>query len=358
MKARKSFGALCQIAGQYYAALKMSINTATFALCILWKPSSMPSPRAAGFASTVHRSKVWSFGGLSPDGQALDTFWNYENPEKSDAPRVRLHADAIPHPTPRMYSTLTGVGDTLVLCGGWDPGERGSGGRFFDDIHTYNVSSECWQRSSAVIPDGPISRHVAARTINNEVLIHSFRDIDRVMLFDPVTDSIRKQKTTGDSPKKLSMQASAVVGFNLVVYGGATKYHKMSNELYTLDMRTWVWTRRIPGTQEPGQIASSAMASVGHDSFLMFGGACIKSDYASGAGLVPSNALWLAKLDHEGGVNWMRVGAIADPMEGWPRARVATGLHNLDGDIWLHGGWDPQTKDTFADSWILSTASL
>ena len=64
--------------------------------------------------------------------------------------------------------------EEFVVCGGWDPGAKGSGGSFTDAVHALNLDTLEWMRDDP-LPCGPVSRHGAA-AVDGRIFIHTFRE--------------------------------------------------------------------------------------------------------------------------------------------------------------------------------------
>jgi hypothetical protein len=250
-----------------------------------------------------------------------------------------------------MYTSLTAVGSSLVVCGGWDPGSKGSGGVFHDDIWRFCTDTGKWSRS-ACTADAPFSRHTAHAVRDGSsslVLLHTFRCDDHVLLYDPERDTLRRQPTTGDGPKALSMQAGCTVldGTKVVLVGGSTRTREMTSDVFVLDTATWAW-RRFSDPAGPTPRASVMLVGSSDGEALFFGGAGVDAAYTGGSSLRPTSDLWKLRLRDED-VEWTRVKMDAEPP---PRVAGIVARHG-DARVVLHGGWDPRTPETLGDAWVM-----
>ena len=236
------------------------------------------------------------------------------------------------------------------IFGGWDPQIPGTGGMILQDIleftNTNNKhddddnnndddddddddddgkSSSSSPIRMKVLKDTdlglPTSRLISV-TIKNgkQILLHNHRCTDHVLLFDG--KSVKKQMTTGNHhPSPRGLHAGTCVGDGtdgsnnnkLIVFGGAAQDGSMSNEVYVLNLNTWVWEGPLLPTsstgtgssstvQQPSPRASPCMCTLDQNTCIVFGGA--KRSETTG-GLHGCNDLWLLQLNDDGtSVSW------------------------------------------------------
>ena len=317
-----------------------------------WSLPQRPTIPVAGHASATIGHAVYTFGGLRPfrDGvcSTLRVFDGEWSEVDSHGPAARMYAAA----------AATGTGE-LFVCGGWDPGEKGSGGRFFDDAWLFDPAQCQWRESRAKLPGGPASRHTALSLADGSVLVHTFRTADHVLLYDPAEDAFHVRPTCGPAPHGLSMMAAAYHADTgqAVFVGGTTKARAMSAAVYVLDTQSWTWTRSTTkhGLPSPPPMASCAAAPLATNPTvtrtLIFGGASLP-DGGYAAGLRSSSALWKLAVTFDGKHHtWTR----CNPEGVSPPARVATCLDWVGpSHLMLHGGWRPELNLTYSVSHFLS----
>lgn len=304
----------------------------------------------AGHCSATVKAEVFAFGGLLPGGECIsqtrvfkDSNWHVLEPESSS-------------PTERMYAASATVDDEILMCGGWDPGDRGSGGIFLDDIWLYNPADNKWRELPERVPGGPVSRHAALPVGNSTVLLHTFRCDDQVLLYNHTSQSIERRNTSGPCPRRLSMMSAtwhpeaAVAVFS----GGTNELQEMSADVFILDLRTWTWSKSrcmTPDGEKPRPFASASavpMRSTQHSiQQLVFGGGTM----ASSGRLRSSNTLWILDMNAAEGTHvWYK----CFPSGGTPPKRVASRLDWVQpGIVMLHGGWKPETGVTHSISHFL-----
>lgn len=304
-----------------------------------WTPLKIKGPCVSGHAaSDAPGDKVLVFGGLTgaAGSPTTEDLWSFENGEWTNLGKVGESA-----PLRRMYGASAVLDNNLYLFGGWDPAEPGSGGAFLDDVWRFDIDTGKWTEEESM-SCGPVSRHTACR-VGDMIVVHTFRGV-LVYKDGKLTD----QPTSGEAPEGLSMCAVAPLGGNsMVLYGGSTKTQELSSDTYVLNTESWVW-RKLKPSEGPGARATPSMAAVDPRTCVMFGGACIgKGGYEGGSGLLPLNDTWTCKVQGDT-VEWEKV------LSGGPEARIAASLTPLGPDEFLlQGGYDPTTKVTYEEPWVL-----
>ena len=299
-------------------------------------------PRAGYVTDYDFNSKQWLFSGLldGRPGPVTNQLWCKETKEWDI-----VETDG-PVPRPRMYSAGTvAIGprnkEELIIFGGWDTGAPGSGGDFLDDIWSFDLKSS-WKPIGKL--PYKVSRHTANRLSTGDILLHTYRCKDTVLIYNPQKRKIREQKVTGNGPASLSMLASSSDMFNsnVVFFGGSDKQQNMSNDLFLLNTQTWHWEKFGQfgeASKWPKPRASACLACIESGKFVLFGGAGIAPGGYKAGGLQPYNDLWLVDLTE--------VYPIIKPIEvssvyGLPVARLASWLTFVNDDMLiLEQGWNP-----------------
>ena len=342
-----------------------------------WSPLSAADgavPRVSGHTSatitadgTKSSASVLLFGGLTGAAGSPTTndLWQFDCQSDKWIKLLDNNKSLSSCPRRRMYAASATLGRKFYIFGGWDPGMPGSGGEFLDDIWSFDLVSKQWSEEMAKLPF-PVSRH-AAVTMGNRVIIHTFRG---VLIFDDKDGGtiIYEQPTApcnngdGASPESLSMCAMAALGDDKVVlFGGSDKKQQISSELFVLDTKDWTWTKLVCPVVDtrPTALASASMAPLSKDSCIVFGGAGLApTGYEGGYGLVPRDDTWICTIKKEtNAVEWERI-----ECDRRPEARLAATLNCLDnndsgGKFLLAGGYDSVSKGTFSEPWILSVVS-
>jgi len=253
-------------------------------------------------------------------------------------------------PRVRMYAASAVLNDKLVLFGGWDPGAPGSGGEFLDDIWEFDFSTKEWSLVEDAKLPFPVSRHTACTVQGiDSIVLHTFKGI---LVYKDGT--LTEQATKGDAPDGLSMCAvSPLTDSKMLLFGGSTRTQQMSRDAYVLDTDSWTWTKldAVDG-EYPPTLASACAANVADNQVIVFGGASIGSTgYNGGMGLIPQDDTWLLKASSDGKeATWTKVESGESP-----DGRVAASLSPIgDSSFLLQGGFDPLTKTTFDEPWVLN----
>lgn len=315
-----------------------------------WTLITHSLPRLAGQAASVCPSNghLYTFGGLAPSGKAVDAMWTNGGDD-----RWLLQPCIGRRPPKRMYAASAFLGDTMVMCGGWDPGPAGSGGVFLDDVWRFDVRTRRWRRSQVSLPDGPVSRHTMEALNATHAIVHTFRcGPGHVLLYDVLSDSIAKQPTEGAegaAPEGLSMQAGGMIGKHFVLVGGSTRAHEMTDAVFTLDTSTWTWQRRSLPDGPCARASSSMCTFAPGESLLLFGGARLEGEYSGATGLRAQSDAWVLSVAN-GAFAWRK---LRSPPSSSPTARVAAVLARLPRSIVLAGGWNPASHAVLDDTYHL-----
>jgi hypothetical protein len=295
-----------------------------------WTLSSTAGPKISGHSTAVIRDNLYLFGGLlgSAGSAVSNRFYIYDGMWKEIAASG---------PSERMYSAAAELDNNFYIFGGWDPGEAGSGGMFKNDVWKFDTSTNLWEELDT-LPE-PVSRHGACR-VNDKIVISTFRN---TLVFEK--DRVRVQETTGDPPTGLSMCACTALNDEFVVFGGTTRTQEMSNDVYVLNTTAWEWRKLVANGAIPTKRASASVCPINTTTCIVHGGGHLKTSYDGGKGLQGLDDLFLLKLS-EKNATWIKLN------ESTTENRVASSLDLVDNVPVLHGGWNPQTKETYRSTHI------
>ena len=322
-------------------------------------PGSVP-PRSGPTASADAAGDVWLFGGYAEtdDGAARAVVNDLHKHSEDGWETLLGDAEAsADQPGPRLACASAILDGQLLLFGGWDPQEPGTGGVILDDVWSLDLATSKWKRFDAPMPQGPTSRHVAAN-VGGSVVVHTFRCSDSVLVWDPAAGKLREQPTSGSAPSSRGLHvAAAADDHTLLVFGGAAKDGAMCNDAFALDTRTWRWRQlaRGPFAPRPSARAGACAAPLpGGGGMVMCCGA--ETSQAPGGGFVPRGDVWALVLDANGeGATWTKL--LDDDAPDAPGPRNAATLTPCGEpgkkELLLHGGWRPFVS-TYGDSHVLS----
>lgn len=311
-------------------------------------------PRRSGHVAFHAGSSPYVFGGYVEEDAPENSEISYNRYVKNDLWRwednrwqkIETEGDI---PQSRLVSTATFLDNKCYLMGGWDPQTQGTGGVILDTVHCWDVSTRRWSCLEATMPDGPTSRHVAV-ALSDQILVHTHRCHNYVLLFDPKTESFRKQATTGSCPSSRGLHAATRLNRNQVLFfGGAAQSGDMSDETFLLDTNTWQWTAL--NAQGPTARAAPCLVRVDDETALLFGGA-----EATSTGLKPRGDVWLLDINKTN-----RWELLIDDQDNTgqkrppPRNAATLSLAEEESDtktFLLTGGWHPFVK-TYDDCFML-----
>ena len=328
--------------------LAISVRCAGTARALSWQTAGK-GPKVSGAASAVTRDgRVLLWGGLDEARNAVDRLHAFENNKWSEVATTGFKPGKAMYAAAATQSLVGTSGkEEFVVCGGWDPGAKGSGGAFSDAVHALDVNKFEWQRDDP-LPCGPVSRHAAAHvggSAKGRIYIHTFRE--GVVRRDSCGIA-KTHKTTGQGPESLSMAAVTAVGdAGLLVVGGSTQGGEFSDKAYVLDTKSYEWIE-LDAPNGPSARGSACCTALDANRVVFFGGAGKGTDSPGSGGLQAVDETWLLTVDGSTG-KWEQLDVSG------PAARVAATLDALpDGRVLLSGGWDPATGGTFDDTWALA----
>ena len=256
-------------------------------------------PKVSGAASaSLKDGRVLLWGGLDEARNAVDSLYAFEDGAWTPVETTGFKPQKAMYAAAATQSLVGTSGkEEFVVCGGWDPGEKGSGGSFSDAVHALDVNKLEWQKDDP-LPCGPVSRHAAATvggSAEGRIYIHAFRD--GVVRRD-ACGIAKSHKTTGQGPESLSMCAVAPVGdAGLLVVGGATKNGEFSDRAYVLDTKSYEWTE-LDAPNGPSARGSACCAALDASRVVFFGGAGKGTDSPGSGGLEQCIYIKLCDASH------------------------------------------------------------
>lgn len=364
------------------------LRSAATALTASWQPAaaSLPAaspPRSGATASGDQSGRIWLFGGYGEEDpksrDVVSDLLQYEDGGEDGGGWSQLQPSSgrdgsTGRPGPRLAgaSAVSPSGEELLLFGGWDPQEPGTGGIILDDVWSLSLADQSWKKCDLPMPGGPTSRHVAC-TVGDKLVVHTFRSAGSVLVWDAKSRALKEQPTTGECPSSRGLHVAAAANdHTVVVFGGAAKDGAMCNDAFALDTRTWQWRPLAPRS------SSSSSGGLGFLSKILGGGddapnrpspragacaaplpsgdgivVCCGAEAGVPMGLVPRADVWALTLDSEGNGRWTCLLTDDAPNAPAPRnAATLTPFGGRPGELLLHGGWHPFVR-TYSDSHVL-----
>ena len=311
--------------------------------------TNMNPPRSGHVAFQLDE-KIYVFGGYAEerakDGDVkrypTNDLWCFQpTKEGSDSKknewklvqRAASNSSSSPSQQPRNRLAAASVacklnsGSVGVILGGWDSGIAGTGGEILKDVQIFDTSnadesssnkeSNSGWRELSIDLEQPTSRLCAlSLNLNGEnddtILIHNHRCTDHVLLLDLQSMTLKKQPVSGSVPSARGLHACARLSNNkIVLFGGAAQDGTMSNEVFLLDLDTWVWGKcrnTVAGTEEqianeeenddtnattlPSARAAPCFVALDTNSCLLYGGASVSNT----GGLHGCSDTWVLEL--------------------------------------------------------------
>lgn len=224
-------------------------------------------------------SRLLIFGGSSPQGRRNDLHM-FHVASKTWSPLA--FTGTPPAVRARMGMTVTSDGLTALVFGGRSL-YRYLGGKYYDPlfVNAFHAERSEWVQ---IRPQGsgprpaPRSGCVAEFINNRHMLVHGgYDDGDRffndTFLFDMVSESWQKvEQDEASQPRPRESHASAMLGGNVVIYGGDSRSGLLSDlHMFDSGLMRWGETPSLVG-DGPGRISGCAMTGIDDSRLLLVGG--------------------------------------------------------------------------------------
>eukprot|EP00977_Amphora_coffeiformis_P001850 scaffold353_cov185-Amphora_coffeaeformis.AAC.78 len=279
-------------------------------------------------------------------------------PEK-DMPKV-VH----PAPSARWGHTVTAInnGRFLVYGGqGYHPTTRLP--HTLNDLHVYDTNKKTWFKPFSG-EGAPLQWHTATYLPDRQLLLAfggesmhpksgKVRTHSKVTVLDTELMVWYPPTVSGEVPSGRSGHAAAMVGQDLVVFGGV-KGSKWLNTVSILNTKNWVWRQvKIQGSAPKPRSYHSA-TKVGSNKIVIFGGNDAEQSFAT--------VHVLEKVQSDDGEVWQWTHPMVTGYGPTPRTGHSAVLLSDGKSVYIHGGWDPNddvAKDDealiFNDAFLLDT---
>ena len=244
-------------------------------------PTTNPSARNAHAMASIGGDNVLLFGGFSDDVLNGDT-WIY-NP--SDGTWTEKSPTA--HPSARSMSAMASIGDDKVLLFGGMDDYYGPN----DETWVYDLSDGTWTEKSPTAHPSARSMSAMASIGDDKVLLFGGMDDyygpnDETWVYD-LSDGTWTEKSPTAHPSARGFPAMASIGGGKVLLFGGFSDDGLNGDTWIYNPSDGTWTEKSP-TAHPSARSMSAMASIGDDKVLLFGG---MDDYYG-----PNDETWVYDL--------------------------------------------------------------
>jgi N-acetylneuraminic acid mutarotase len=225
-------------------------------------PASAPSGRAFHAMAPLGGDQVLLFGGNGGATNYGDT-WVYDLSENSWTNQSPAGA-----PSARGYHAMAWLGgDQVLLFGGFDDDGHD------DETWVYDLSENSWTNQS---PAGaPFARygHAMAWLGGDQALLFGGYD-DQTWVYDLSENSWTNQSPAGAPSARYGHAMAWLGGDQVLLFGGGISLiGPFDDETWVYDLSENRWTNQSP-IGAPSARGYHAMAWLGGDQVLLFGGAC------------------------------------------------------------------------------------
>ena len=317
------------VAGEYYEDLPLQ-----------WKFLQLPTT-ACQKRETCSQAALKKGNVLMFDGFTRRT-WNFNN--------IENYWTLVPtsnSPEGRSNYALGSLGNGKVLLfGGWD------GNQVFKNTWIFDENIKDWSQiinTDTTTSPKPRGGHAIASTGEGKILLYGGKNKeDRYhygdsWCFDISTKEWTRISTT-KSPKPRAFHAMSLLGSrDLLMFGGDDQSQSFADSwLFVSSTKQWIQIETT-SAKSPTARVGHAIASLGNNSVLMFGG------YASNQ---PISESWIFKKSTK---EWIQIdnSPIKTSINKLPPARYSHSLASLrEGNVLMYGGVD--RSQTFSDTWVFN----
>ncbi|XP_042504176.1 nitrile-specifier protein 5 [Macadamia integrifolia] len=237
----------------------------------------IPPPRVGVTLSAVGNT-IYVFGGRDADHTELSELYSFD----TSTNEWTLLSSGDIGPDHRSYHSMIADDDHVYVFGGC-----GVAGRL-NDLWAFGIKDHKWVKFP--VPDSCRGRGgPGLAVVGGKIwVVYGFagEEMDDVHCFDLVNGEWSQVETTGEKPTARSVFSTAAIGRYIFIYGGEVDPSdlghmgagRFTDEVYTLDTETKVWSRwddvadskEHPGPR--GWCAFSAGTRDGKEGLLVYGG--------------------------------------------------------------------------------------
>ena len=231
-------------------------------------PSTAPSPRADHAMASVGADQVVLFGGLLSESFAsVNETWVYD-------PVNNSWTNMLPPSTPpatRYHAMASLGGDKALLFGGQTQGDE-----FTNDTWVYDLSENNWTHMEPDTAPSIRRFHAMAYIGGDQVLLFggtlaNYSADGETWIYDLSDDNWTLQTPSSAPAARRSHAMAYLGGDKVVLFGGSLADFTADGQTWIYDLSDGNWTLQTPSST-PSARRSPAMASLGDDQVLLFGG--------------------------------------------------------------------------------------
>lgn len=230
-------------------------------------PSQPPPPRYSHAMAYIGGDQVLLFGGSGTFDEnsaeyRLDDTWVYDL-----SSNTWTEKNPVTKPSARSELAMANIGgDQVLLFSGW------TASSFPDDTWVYDLSSNTWTVKSPVTKPSGRGSHAMANIGGDKAMLFGGWNEDTWVYV--LSNNTWVQKTPGSNPSLRGYSAMASIGGDqILVFGGISLEYPagLVDDTWSYDLGDNIWTMKTP-TPKPSARMQHAMASIGSNQVLLFGG--------------------------------------------------------------------------------------
>ena len=294
-------------------------------------PSTRPQTLSGHAMAYIGDDKVMVFGGFSGNTfNVVDETWIYDLSDNSWTQKFPATK-----PSSRQSHSMSYLGgDQVLLFGGFLEDANFSG-----ETWIYDLSDNAWTlKNPATSPTARCNSAMASAGGDQTLIFSGVPRTGDTWIYD-LSDNNWTQKFPASNPGLLNNHAMANIGGDNVLLFGAPYFFNDNTWVYDLSDNTW--TLKNPATKPPARY-NNRLASIGGDRVLMFGGAELRLDPIY-------DDTWIYDLSDD---NWTLMNPVNRPGARMEHAMASIGGNKVlifggsTDDTWLYTATAPSCSIT------------
>jgi N-acetylneuraminic acid mutarotase len=226
-------------------------------------PATKPQGLWGHAMAFIGDDKVLAFGGFGPSGLSDET-WIYDLSDNSWTQKTQTIK-----PTARAGHAMAYIGDDKVILFG---GVLDDFSTSYGDTWVYDLSDNTWTLKNPSTSPSARFTHAMASIGGDQVLLFAGQNfsgnLGDTWVYD-LSDNTWSLKTLATNPTPVSGHAMANIGGDKVVLFGSNSFYENDTWVYDLSENNWILKNSATA---PTARQAHSMASIGGDKVLLFGG--------------------------------------------------------------------------------------
>lgn len=247
----------------------------------------------------------------------------------------------------RVNHAAVAIGDMIYSFGGYCSGEDYHG-YFPIDVHMLNSVSLRWSKLKTRcedLSDTPFQRygHTVVAWEENIYLWGGRNDegsCNVLFCFDTTSYTWSKPKTRGQTPFAKDGHSACVIGDTMFVFGGYEEYDQYSQDVSSLDLKTFTWKHILTKGEAPSWRDFHTASPMGSRMYVFGGRGDVQGPYHSSSELYCNSIYYLDTLT----MTWCKPFVSNAPI-----GRRSHSAFVYRGQLYIFGGYNELVESHFGE---------